>query len=42
VTATGEEWIPLPRKDLDPIAELCARQAKRFQAGLADMLDEGN
>jgi hypothetical protein len=42
VTATGEEWIPLPRKDLDPIAELCARQAKRFQAGLADMLGEGN
>ena len=42
VTSTGEEWIPLPRKDLDLIAELCSRQAKRFQAGLLNLLGDGS
>ena len=42
VTSTGEEWIPLPRKDLVPIAKLCAKQAERFQGGLVTLLENSD
>jgi hypothetical protein len=34
----GEEWRPLPRSDLEAIADLCERQAARFSSAVASSM----
>jgi hypothetical protein len=42
VLGIGEQWIPLDAKDLPAIADLCDRQAERFQQALVDEIDAAN